>query len=125
MSEISGTCGATRSRCRRGSRNLVVTIVVAVVIAFTVRATVAQSFYAATNGVSPEVPQGARVLAYRLASAYSPGDIIVFQDKDRFMLSRVTAAADDGRRLTVQKNGQPETQVLLDDVVGRVVLSTR
>lgn len=108
MSEIPGTCGAPRTQCGRVSRNLVVTIVVAVLVAFTVRVTVAQSFYAATNGVSPKVPQGARVLAYRLASAYSPGDIIFFQGKERFMLSRVTAVAGDGRLLTVQKNGRPE-----------------
>ncbi|MEO2012847.1 MAG: hypothetical protein ABGZ53_00595 [Fuerstiella sp.] len=68
---------------------------------------------------------GARVLAYRLASEYSPGDIVVYEDNERFVLSRVTAIADDGRQLTVHKNDQPETQVSMDHVVGRVVLSMR
>ncbi|MCP4787935.1 MAG: hypothetical protein GY903_34450 [Fuerstiella sp.] len=46
-------------------------------------------------------------------------------DNDRFVLSRVTAIADDGRQLTVRQNDQPETQVSMDRIVGRVVLRTR
>jgi hypothetical protein len=65
------------------------------------------------------------VQAYRLTSSYSSGDIVVFKDNERFMLSRVTAVADDGRQLTVQKNDQPGKQVSMDDVVGRVMLSTQ
>jgi hypothetical protein len=113
------------TRCRRVGRNVAVSVVFAVVIAFVVRATVAEAFYAATDGVSPEIPKGARVLTYKLASSYSPGDIVVLRDSERFVLSRVTGMAEDGRRLSVQKNGQPETQVSIDAVVGRVVLSTR
>ncbi|HIF00327.1 MAG TPA: hypothetical protein EYQ63_25810 [Fuerstia sp.] len=125
MSEPAESRRPFASRCRRAGRNLVMSIAFALVIAFVVEATVAQSFYAATDGVSPEVPMGARVLAYRLASEYSPGDIVVYEDNERFVLSRVTAIADDGRQLTVHKNDQPETQVSMDHVVGRVVLSTR
>ena len=125
MSEPAEICRPLKGRCRRAGRSIVMSIAFALVIAFAVKATVAESFYAVTNGVSPEVPMGAHVLAYRLTSSYSPGDIVVFKDKERFLLSRVTAVADDGHQLTVQKNDQPEEQVSMDHVVGRVVLSTR
>lgn len=125
MSDPAETCRPPANRCRRAARSLVVSVGIALVIALTVRATVAEAFVAATNGVSPEIPKGARVLAYKLDSAYSPGDIVVFRESERFVLSRVTGVNDAGGRLTVRKNDQPESLVSVDDVVGRVVLSTR
>ncbi len=76
MSEPAQTCRLFASRYRRAGRRLVLSIAFAVVIAFAVKATVAESIYAATDGVSPEVPMGAWVLTYRLASPYLSGDIV-------------------------------------------------
>jgi hypothetical protein len=83
MSDPAETCRPQANRCRRAARSLLMSVMVAMVIAFAVRATVAEAFVAATNGVSPEIPKGARVLAYKLDSAYSPGDIVVFPESER------------------------------------------
>ena len=91
-----------------------------------IRTTVAESFVAATDAVSPEIRKHSRTLVYKLASEYSPGDIIVYRKDDgKSMLGRVAAFDKQAAELTIERNNEPNETVPLSKVVGRVVLNSR
>ena len=94
---------------------------VAVPVAFGVRSAVAAEFYATTDVVAPAVPRDSRVLVYKWASAFRPGDIIAYRAADG--AARVVSA--DAAAVTVSRAGEPSAAIPRGRVVGRVVLGTR
>ncbi len=107
-------------------RNLGISIFAAVIFAMVIRTTVAESFVAATDAVAPEIRRNSRTLVYKLASDYSPGDIIVYRKDDgKSLLGRVKASDKKAQELTIERNNEPDETVSLDSVVGRVVLNSR
>ena len=99
-------------------------IAVALVLAFMVRWAVAAPFYAASDAAAPQVPQGSRVLVYKLAKTFVLGDVVVYRNADNdFRMGIVTGVQTDG--LNVQKRGQDPMFVPIDHIVGRVFLTTR
>lgn len=107
-------------------KNFGISILVAVILAMVIRTTVAESFVAATDAVSPEIRKHSRTLIYKLASEYSGGDIIVYRgDAGKSMLGRVAAFDKQAAELTIERNNQPNETVPLSKVVGRVVLNSR
>jgi hypothetical protein len=97
---------------------------VALLLVVVIRGTVAQTFAAPVPAPTGEIPAGARVLVWKLASQFDPGDIIVFRDPaGRAMFGRIVRADDP--HLIISRDGEPDRTVARVDVVGRVVLNTR
>lgn len=106
--------------------NLGISILVAVILAMVIRTTVAESFVAATDAVSPEIRKNSRTLVYKLASEYSPGDIIVFRKDDgKSMLGRVGSSDKPASELTIERNNVPPETIPLNNIIGRVILNSR
>ncbi len=107
-------------------KNLGISILAAVILAMIIRTTVAESFVAATDAVSPEIRKHSRTLVYKLASNHSPGDIVVYRKDDgASLLGRVKASNNKAAELTIERNNEPPETVPLSDVVGRVILNSR
>ena len=106
-------------------KNVGISVGVALVLALLVRSTVAQTFVAATDTVSPEVPQGAHVLACKICRTVDPGDIVVFEEEGTTLLARVTKVDEVAGTITVAKNNQPAFAIKRDDIIGRVVAQSR
>ena len=78
-----------------------------------------------TSAVAPEIPEGAHVLIDKKASSFAVGDIVIYRVEGNYYLGRVVVVDKASGRLTVGRNGEPDRQVLVGDVVGRGVLNTR
>ena len=114
------------NRLRRWFLRSVLWVVIALVLNFTFHTVVAQGFRANSGAVAPEVPRGARVWAYKLASSYNEGDIVIFRrENSRAFLGRVVNVDDAAQEMTVARNGEQDRVIQLDRLVGRVVLTTR
>lgn len=107
-------------------KNLGISILAAVILAMAIRTTVAESFVAATDAVSPEIRKNSRTLVYKLAGDYSAGDIIVYRrDNEKALLGRVSVSDKTAAELTVERNNEPAETVPFSNVVGRVILNSR
>jgi hypothetical protein len=123
---IASARGRLRTYVKKQRTRLPVGLAVALVVAFSIRWAVAEEFRAATSAVAPNVPEGSRMLVYKLASAFHPGDVIVFRSPDGIaMLGVVRSESEDRSALTVGRNGEADRNVAHASVVGRVVLNTR
>jgi hypothetical protein len=120
---IARAKGRIRTFWKKQRRRLPVTIPVALLLAFMVRMSVAQAFYAAGDGAAPLIPRGSAVLVYKRAKVFSPGDVIVFRVSDGFRLGIVESQTANG--LVVRKHDGPKFTVPMENVVGRVFLNTR
>jgi len=120
---IARAKGRFRTYLKKQRRRLPITIPVALVLALSVRWAVAETFYAAGSGAEPLIPQGSRVVVYKLAKSFLPGDVIVFRVSDVYLLGIVKGQAANG--LVVGRHEEPDMMVQLDKVVGRVFLNTR
>lgn len=98
----------------------------AVLLTIGVRTTVAEMFVVPVASMEPEIPQDGRVLVYKLAGDFQPGQIIAYRHTTgAAWLGRVDAFDPATGELTINRNGTG--QIMIDDsaVIGRVVLSTR
>lgn len=121
---IAAAKGRMRTYFKKQLHHLPIKLAAALVLAFAVRWSVAQTFYAAGPGAEPAIPQGSRVLVYKLARTFEPRDVIVFRVSDgTFRLGIVKQ--QNGDTLLVSKHNEPERTVPMSDVVGRVILNTR
>jgi len=78
-----------------------------------------------TNAVAPELPEGAYLLIDKKPSGYAVGDIVVYRADGKNYLGRVIAAEPKSDQLTVGRNGEPDRQVPIKDMLGRGVMNTR
>jgi hypothetical protein len=125
---ISRSRGRLRTVFKKHARRLPIAIAAVIVLAFTVRATVAEAFYVAGNSVSPVLTHGSRCIVYKLSSTYWPQDVIVYQPAEnaglRF-LAIVESTDPATGDLHVTRNNGTTLTVPRQSVIGRVVLSTR
>ena len=115
-----------QSRSRRNGRRLLytgATLAFVVVAVFSVRATVAEVYRVPTAVVAPEVPQDARILVYKLGSSYEPGQIVAYRGIEQTLLGRVADVPGDLTLVLSRSTGQ--VTIDTDDVIGRVILTTR
>jgi len=113
---------------RRGRMHRVLgAVLIAVVLALLVRTFVLQLYLVTGNAVTPEVPLGSRVLVYKLAQSYMPGDIALYHNPyGENRVARVMQAGPVDGKLQVQRDDHREAfELAMADVVGRVVLNTR
>ena len=96
-----------------------ISIAVALVVALIVKTFFCEAFVAITDSAAPELPRGSRVIAWKLANAFVPGDLIVYKLDGKANLGRVVA--DEGTNLLVNRNGKADAAVARDTVVGKVI----
>jgi hypothetical protein len=116
--------GRVRTYFRKKMRTWSIGVPIALVLGLFVRFAVAQPFIVPGDAVSPEIPRGSRIMVYKLARSFVPGDIVVFQNSDRLYRLGIVLSADS-TQIVVKKTGVPNMTVPLDHVVGRVFLNTR
>lgn len=112
------------SRFKRFVRQTVLTLGVALVCAFGIKAAVAESFVVQTDAVAPEVPKGARLIVYKLASEYRVGDIVLYKSNGKNYVGRVANILPNDQ-LTIERNDEPDAKLAASELVGRCVLNTR
>ncbi len=123
---IAAARGRVRTYLKKLRRRLPLQVGVALVLAFAVRFAVAQAFYVPGDGGSPMVPRGSRVLVYKLASSFNPGDVIVYRYGDsEFRLGIIDRQTSDDHWLVEKDHGTLKAEVSRDKIVGRVFLNTR
>lgn len=115
-----------KHRWARRLRSAGWTLAAALVLTIGVRTAVAQVYVVPTASIEPEIPQDSRVLVYKLASGFEPGQIVAYRHTTGVAwlgrIEHVDAATGD---LTVRRNGTGPIVIGDDVVIGRVVLGTR
>ena len=104
------------------AKRIAIQILIAVAIAVPVRASVITSFRIAGDSVTPELPNGSRVLVYRLASDFQAGDIVAYSSESKTFVGRFAATTPDGFRLA---RNREDVTVPRNHVIGKVVVTTR
>jgi len=105
---------------------LVIGLLVAIAMMFTIRSAVAEVFVVPVAALEPELPQGSRVLVYKLDRSYNPGQIIVYRHQSgQAYLGRVDRADRSTGEIFVTRNGSQLESVSPSTIIGRVVMNTR
>jgi hypothetical protein len=120
--------GRIRTFLKKQRRKLPWQIAIALLLAFAVRYSIAQAFYVTGDGVSPLIPRGARVLVYKLAHTFTPGDIIVYRIANgENRLGKVLHETPAGNWIVERNTGKDrvESELPSDQIIGRVFLNTR
>ena len=121
---IADARGHGRSSLKKLRTRVLVGVAVCLVLNFSIRWAVAEPFYVPGKGAEPFIPQGSRVLVYKLASAFRAGDVVAFRGLEGEVLLAVVKA-ERGGVLTVSRNAEGDREVSRARVIGRVVANTR
>lgn len=98
----------------------------ALVLMVGVKTAVAEMYVVPMHSMEPEVPAGSRVLVYKLADSFKPGQIVAYRyTTGQTYLGRVEAWDPNTGALTLNRNGVGTFAIAEKDVIGRVVLNTR
>jgi hypothetical protein len=112
------------TRLKKLKRGLAVAAAVCLVWAFPIRWAVAEAFYVPGKGAEPSVPQGSRILVYKLTAVFRAGDVVAFRNLEGEILLAIVKT-DQGGVLTVSRHGEADREVPHARVIGRVVANTR
>lgn len=113
---------------RKGLIAAGVVVGVAAIGLLAVKSTVAAVYMIPTTSMEPELPENSRVLVSKLSSKLSQvdvGDIVIYDTGAGHHVGRVDLVDDVNRRIEVSRNGAWGIPVDVEDVIGKVVLSTR
>ncbi|MBL9117778.1 MAG: protein kinase [Verrucomicrobiaceae bacterium] len=101
------------------SRRLVWKLVVAIPIVLVLKVFVLAVYVVPTASMAPEIPQGSRVLVWKLSSSYQPGDIIAHPRGEGTWLGRVIER--QGENLLLGRNNSQRELVPEREVIGKVI----
>lgn len=91
-----------------------------------VKTAVAEIYTVPMTSMEPELPAGSRVLVYKLADTFTPGQIVAYRHTSgQTHLGRVVSHDPGSNHLTLDRNGVGTFSITDKDVIGRVVLNTR
>jgi hypothetical protein len=121
---ISNAKGPMRTYLKKLQKRLLIALAVCLVLNFSIRWAIAEPFYVPGKGAEPSIPQGSRILVYKLASVFRAGDVVVFRNPGGVTLLGIVKT-DQGGVLTVSRNGEADFEVPHARVIGRVVANTR
>ena len=79
---ISNAKGRVRTCVKKLKRGLPIAVAVCLVLDFSIRWAIAEPFYVPGKGAEPFIPQGSRILVYKLASVFRAGDVVAFRDPE-------------------------------------------
>ncbi len=116
--------GKGRIYLKKLKRALPIAVAVCLVLVISIRWAIAEPFYVPGRGAEPSIPQGSRVLVYKLASVFRAGDVVAFRDAGGEILLAIVKT-DQGGVLTASRNGEADHEVPHARVIGRVVANTR
>jgi hypothetical protein len=120
---IAKAKGHDRTHLKKLRKVVSITLAAGLVL-LSIRWAVAQPFYVPGKGAEPLIPQGSRVLVYKLASVFRAGDVVAFRNLEGEILLAIVKT-DQGGVLTVSRNGEADREVPHARVIGRVVANTR
>ena len=121
---ISNAKGRVRTYFKKVKSGLLITMAGCLALVFSIRWAVAEAYYVPGKGAEPSIPQGSRVLVYKLTSVFRAGDVVAFRDLGGTILLGIVRT-DQGGVLTVSRNGEADCEVPPARVIGRVVANTR
>ena len=121
---ISNAKGRVRTYLKKLKRGLPVAAAACLVLVFSIRWAIAEPFYVPGKAAEPSIPQGSRILVYKLASVFRAGDVVAFRNLEGITLLGIVKTDQEGV-LTVSRNGETDREVPHSRVIGRVVASTR
>jgi predicted Ser/Thr protein kinase len=107
------------SRRKKLVHRIVGGLLAVLLIAFYLRTFAITPYRVETDSVAPEIPRGSHFLVWRLAHTFSPGDLIAYRNGNDVFISRVIRVEND--HLLVNKNNRPNTIVLRNLVIGKVI----
>ena len=120
---ISKAKEPVRTRLRKLKRGLPVAVAILALV-FSIRWAVAEAFYVPSRSLEPTIPQGSRILVYKLVSEFHAGDVIAFHSPQGSAWVGIVKA-DQGGVVTVSRNGEADCDVPHAKAIGRVVANTR
>lgn len=118
---IAKARGRFRTYLKKKARRLPLTLAAAVVLAFAIRATALTAVRVTTDTSAPRVPVNSRLLVNRLSRHMDANDVIVFQLDKTYKVGIVTESVPDRGGVVVHRNGQPDTFVQNDQIVGKAI----
>ncbi len=121
---ISSAKGRVRNTLKKLRRGVALAVAAGLVLVVSIRWAIAEPFYVPGRGAEPLVPQGSRVLVYKLASVFRAGDVVAFRNFGGEILLGIVKT-EQGGLLTVSRNGEADREVPQARVIGRVVANTR
>jgi hypothetical protein len=121
---IATAKGRVRTWLKKLKRGRLIALAACLVLMFTIRLAVAQPFYVPGKGAEPLIPQGSRILVYKLASEFRAGDVVAFRNLEGQALLGIVKTDQEGV-FTVSRNGEADRKVPHARVIGRVVANTR
>lgn len=110
---------------RRWITRIAASLAVALLLAMTVKATLAEAYVAANDTVAPEITAGSRFLVCKVCHSLEVGDIVVYREDDESLTGRVIARDEATGQVTLQKNGLAPVVVEEALIEGRVVAQLR
>jgi hypothetical protein len=120
---ISNARGRVLTYFKKWKKSLIA-VAALLVLNFSIRWAVAEPFYVPGKCVEPAIPQGSRILVYKLASVFRAGDVVAFRDAQGNALLAIVKTDQSGV-LTVSRNGEADSEVPHAKIIGRVVACTR
>ena len=121
---ISSAKGRIRTSLKKLKRGLLIVVATCLVLVISIRWAIAEPFYVPGKGAEPFIPQGSRILVYKLASGFRAGDVVAFRNPEGEALLAIVKSDQRGV-LTVSRNGEADREVQHARVMGRVVANTR
>jgi hypothetical protein len=125
---IAAAKGRLRTYFKKRVRKLPLQLAIALVLAFAVRYSVAQTFYVSGDGAAPMIPRGSRVLVYKLAHSFNPDDVVVYRNTSgEFLLGTILRESHSNGWIVARYTGSQREvhEVPRERIVGRVFLNTR
>jgi signal peptidase I len=78
-----------------------------------------QPFMVMTDAAAPEIPAGSRILVWKMARTFKPGDLLAYEAGDQFYAGRV--ARSEGENVIMNRNGMPDIAVPRAAITGKVI----
>lgn len=100
-------------------RNAWTTVLLAVAIAILLRLFLLDSYLITGSPVEPELTAGSRILVWKPARTFAPGDIVAYDREGKTFVARVVSAT--AAAVTVNRNGQADESVSRSRLEGKVI----
>lgn len=121
---IARAKGKFRTYLKKEARKAPITIAVALVLGFGLRAVAVESFRARGDELPAGIESGTWMMVNKLHREYQPNDIVVCEVDETVKVYVVREAGLADERIVLEKGGRVLT-VSNDDIRGRVFLQTR
>ncbi len=120
---IAKAKGKFRTCLKKQTWNVPVSIVIAVVIAFTLKAFALEACVLSSNSIEPVAPQHSRILFNKLTDNYQIGDVVLYKEGDKKVVGIVRSLDHDNDNIVVWMNKPDylEKTVMRDMMLGKGV----